>query len=106
MPNIRHISHTDTADADPVPRVPGSPLQPLLQQRAKAARPAKLLHHPAGVAQLLGGQQRLQGPQVALQGLGQRGHRMGGHGGEETRLLRQRNLEGRVRRFRYSAELG
>lgn len=83
-----HIPHTDTADTDPVPRLAGSPLQPLLQPRAQAARPAKLLHHPAGVAQLLGGQQGLQGPQVALQGLGQLGHRLGGHGGgEETQLL-------------------
>lgn len=94
-----HISrahaHAHT-QADPVPGVPGSPLQPLLQLRAQASWPTELLHHPAGVPQLVGGQQGLQGPQVALQGLGQGRHGLGGHGGEgaTTRLQPERNLQG------------
>lgn len=103
--NICRISLSDPADTDPVLGVSGSPLQTLLQLRTEAARPAELLHHPAGVLELLGGQQRLQDPQVALQGLRQRGHRLGWHGGEEAHLLPRGNLEGGVRRSRISAGL-
>lgn len=71
----------------------GSFLQTLLQLWTQPARPAKIMHHPAGVAQLLGGQQGLQRPQVALQGLGQRRNRLWGHGRKETQLLPQGNLQ-------------
>lgn len=76
--------HTHT---HPVLGESGSPLQPLLQVCAQTTGPPELLHHPTGVAELLGGQQGLQSPQVALQGLGQRRHRLLGHGGEETLIL-------------------
>lgn len=103
--NTCPISHPDTADTDPVLGVFGSPLQPLLQPCTEAAGLAELLHRLAGVAELLRGQQGLQGPQVALQGLGQRRHRLGGHGGEETQLLPQGNLQERGRSLMISAEL-
>ena len=92
--SIYHSLHN--ADTYPVLGVSGSLLQPVLQPCTKTAGPAKLLHHPAGVSDLLGGQQGLQSLQVAMQGLSQRGNRLGGHGGEETQLLPPRHLEGEV----------
>lgn len=87
-----HITH-------PVLAVSGSSLQTLLQQRAQAARPAELVHHAAGVVELLRGQQRLQRPQVTLQRVGQGGHRLRGHGGGEgTLLLPRGRLRGDARR--------
>ena len=79
VPDICHISHTDTADTDPVLCASGSLLQSCLQPCTKAPGPAKLLHYPAGVAELIGGQQGLQAPEVTLQRLDQRGHRLRGH---------------------------
>lgn len=93
-----------TGDTDPVLGVSSSPLQAVLQLCSQTARPTELLNHPAGVADLLGGQQWLQGPQVALQGLGQRGHWLGGHRGGKTQLLLQRNLQEK-RTFSISAEV-
>lgn len=72
----------------------GSLLQTLLQPRSEATRTAELVHHPACVAELVRGQQGLQGPQVALQGLRQRRHGLRGHRGGETQLLPHGGLEG------------
>lgn len=68
-----------TSQTDPVLGASGSPLQTHLQLCTEASRHAELLHHPAGVIDLLRGQQGLQGLKVGLQGLGQRGHRLIGH---------------------------
>lgn len=89
-----HLSQFPPGHTHPVFGLHGPPFQAVLQLRAQPARPAELLHHPARVAQLLGGQQRLQGLQVALQGLGERGHRLRRHRGEETRTLPLWKLEG------------
>lgn len=92
--NLHHLSLSPT-HTHPVFCLPGSPFQALLELRAQSSGPAELLHHPPCVAQFFGGQQRLQGLQVAAQGLGQRGHRLRRHRGEETHFLRLWNTHTR-----------
>lgn len=52
-----------------------------LQFFAQTSRAAELLHDPAGVLELVGRQERLQGRQVALQRLEERRHRLRRHRG-------------------------